>query len=274
MRNEEKKEISALHELFPIPNIEESRRLLCIQPHPDDTDIACGATIARLADRGIEVIYLTITDDAAGFTTHKFSLKQRKRIRKEEQIAAGTWLGVKSYWWLDYPDAGNWSRFKARNKIIGILRKVRPDFILTVDPWLPYEAHRDHVKSGSAACEAAILCDLPCVAKFDPEQDTASVSIRGIGFFFTSRPNVFFDGSAYKERKQKAIAEHASQFDKESLQGLYQYDEIRAKLLGKSNGYAYAEGLKVVNPRMLHAFTEIPDREIARLKPLGFVGLY
>ncbi len=34
-------------DLLPKPDLEKSRKLLCIQPHPDDIDISAGGTIAR-----------------------------------------------------------------------------------------------------------------------------------------------------------------------------------------------------------------------------------
>ncbi len=40
--------------LIPIPDLSSARRLLCIQPHYDDNDIAAGGTIAALAAAGCE----------------------------------------------------------------------------------------------------------------------------------------------------------------------------------------------------------------------------
>ncbi|MEM1853395.1 MAG: PIG-L family deacetylase, partial [Thermofilaceae archaeon] len=42
------------------------RRVLCVQPHPDDTDIAAGGLVAKLASRGVEVAYVTLTDGGLG----------------------------------------------------------------------------------------------------------------------------------------------------------------------------------------------------------------
>jgi LmbE family N-acetylglucosaminyl deacetylase len=79
----------ALRELFPKPDILSAKRILCVQPHPDDADIACGGAIARLSAQGTEVFYLTVTDDTAGFSEAGLSLRRRRRIRREEQTEAG-----------------------------------------------------------------------------------------------------------------------------------------------------------------------------------------
>ena len=46
--------------ILPIPNIFEAKRILCIQPHYDDNDIAAGGTLAALHDAGAELVYLTV----------------------------------------------------------------------------------------------------------------------------------------------------------------------------------------------------------------------
>ncbi|MCC6956023.1 MAG: PIG-L family deacetylase, partial [Anaerolineales bacterium] len=55
-----------LDTLLPIPDLFSARRVLCVQPHYDDNDIAAGGTIARLKSAGAEVVYLTVTDDLMG----------------------------------------------------------------------------------------------------------------------------------------------------------------------------------------------------------------
>ena len=50
----------------PIPDLAGAQRILCVQPHYDDNDIAAGGTVAALAEAGVEVFYLTVTDDLVG----------------------------------------------------------------------------------------------------------------------------------------------------------------------------------------------------------------
>ena len=48
------------------PDILSCRRVLCIQPHPDDNEIGMGGIIARLAQLGCEIHYLTVTNGEMG----------------------------------------------------------------------------------------------------------------------------------------------------------------------------------------------------------------
>lgn len=250
-----------LNELFPVPQLRNCRRLLCIQPHPDDMDIGAGGTISYLTGLGTEIIYLTLTDDSAGFTwefgMEAIPLSDRKRIRKAEQLKAGEILGVKDYYWLDYPDAGDWSEHEARNRIIKYIRILKPDFVLTVDPWLSYEAHRDHIKCGFAASEALLLYNFPHI-KTDEKTDSNynPYEIKGVAYCFTSRPNVIIDTGNYREKKFKALAEHKSQFTSESLEILKAYDEYRSRKLTSDKAFKFGEGFKVLHIDMLHVVPE------------------
>lgn len=245
-----------LRDQIPQPNLLASRRLLCIQPHPDDMDFSSGGTLAMLADRGTEIVYLTVTDDAAGFPAGtKTEADERRKIRKEEQRAAGEVLGVSQFSWLDLPDAGAWEIRQARDLILGEIRRIRPDFLLTVDPWLPYEAHRDHVMAGLAACEAAILYGLPSVA---PERSVPfePFTIHGVALAWSDRPNLCLDVGQWKDRKRSAIVKHESQLDPVSWEQYCSYDDGRGAREGRNSGSDYAESFKILDPRLLHCVPE------------------
>jgi len=247
---------SALSELLPRPDIFSAKRILCVQPHPDDADIACGGTIARLVAQGTEVIYLTVTDDVSGFTDRGLSVRRRRLIRREEQTLAGKCLGVNEFFWLDFRDAGDWNIRTVRNRVISVIRRLCPDFILTSDPWLPHEAHQDHVKAGLAACEAAILCDLPYIGRARFTACTPA-DLKGVGLFFTSEPNTYIDYSDFQEQKYRSITAHRSQFNEDERILLFQYDEVRGRALGRQHGLRLAEGLYVLHTRELHAFPSL-----------------
>ena len=92
-------------------NLQEAQNILCVQPHPDDTDIALGATIAMLAASGTRITYLSVTDDAAGLRGSDALLPyaERAELRRAEQLRAARTLGVAKVLELGFPDAGNWS---------------------------------------------------------------------------------------------------------------------------------------------------------------------
>jgi LmbE family N-acetylglucosaminyl deacetylase len=244
------------------PDLSAARRILCVQPHPDDTDIALGATIAMLADRGADVIYCSVTDDAAGLSGEDAALpyEERVEIRRAEQRAAADRLGVADVIELGFPDAGEWSVYDARNAIVEVIRRIRPDTLLTVDPWMRYEAHADHRRAGYAAAEAAILHDFPAVGGTGTasiQERTPAYSLAHVGFFFTDNPNVVLDAQGGRERKLAALADHRSQWDDRQLAQLVEYDSWRAERYGRLIGASYAEALLLVPLAWLHVFPDL-----------------
>ena len=241
---------------FKVPDIFTAKRVLCVQPHPDDMDLSIGGIVRRLTEKGIEVHYLTVTDDTAGFTRAGSSLRERAGIRKEEQRAAGEILGVSAYHWLDLPDAGDWSRHEARNGIIDVIRRVRPDALLTVDPELMYEAHMDHRKTGRAAAEAAMLYNFPHVGG-DMPADYEAFELSMVGFVWTNNPNTVIDTGRFNDIKFEAAAEHRSQFPSpESIAQIKAYLSYRASADAAGENFALGEVLKLLPPIMLHCFPE------------------
>ena len=71
-----------------------AERVLCVQPHYDDNDIAAGGAFARMADAGIEVHYLTVTDNIAGVLDPNLSDADVLAQTRDEQDEAGHEIGV------------------------------------------------------------------------------------------------------------------------------------------------------------------------------------
>ena len=107
---------------FAPPDIYAAKRILAIQPHYDDNDIAAGGTLAVLAQRGAEIHYLTVTDDLVGVIDDSLSPEEAAAQLKTEQYQAGEIIGVKEHYWLGYPDAGKYDYFDLRRDLIKHLR--------------------------------------------------------------------------------------------------------------------------------------------------------
>ena len=129
--------------------------------------------------------------------------------------------------------------------------------MITVDHWLAYEAHNDHIITGKATAEAAILCGLKRI-KTDPEVDAAyeSHDIKCVAFYGTQYPNTCFDISGMIEKKLEALRCYHAQFHEEELEMLASYAEFKAGQCAEWQPFKYAEMWKVVTPRHLHGFTE------------------
>jgi N,N'-diacetylchitobiose non-reducing end deacetylase len=240
-----------------IPNLYDAKKILAIQPHYDDNDIPAGGTLAALADAGIEIVYLTCSDDQMGVIDEKWSFAEADARLKKDQGDAAQILGVKRQHWLGYPDAGEYNYFDLRRNIMRVMRMESPDYVITVDPWLAYEAHNDHIIAGKAAAEAAILCGLKRIHT-DPDVDAAYEphEIKAVAFYNTQYPNTCFDISSTIERKLKALRCYRAQFREEEMEMLVGYAEFKAGQCAVGQPFKYAELWKVVTPRLLHGFTE------------------
>ena len=252
--------------LMPVPDIFSCKRVLAIQAHYDDTDIAVGGLIAQLVKNGAEVFYVTVTDDLAGVTDLTLSKETAaSRLRNEAEKAAQI-LGVLGIYYLNYPDAGDWSVYQARRDLITVVRQFEPDGVIALDPWLNTEAHADHYKSGFAAVEAAILADVLGVEGTDlqiPQEFHAKQKqeIKAVGLFNSSHANVFVDIDQVLETKLAAVSQYVSQFSDESMAGMLQALPKRSQYFAGighasnklSKDVTYAECLKVLSTDALHA---------------------
>ena len=240
-----------------IPNLYDAKKVLAIQPHYDDNDIPAGGTIAAMAQAGIEIVYLTCTDDQMGVIDENWSFAEAEARLRKDQAEAAKILGVKRQYWLGYPDAGEYNYFELRRNIMRVMRIENPDCVLTVDPWLAYESHTDHIITGKAAAEAALLCDLKRI-KTDPEVDAAYEphEIKCVAFYGSQYPNTIFDISSTLEKKLQAVRCYHAQFGEEDLERMAAYVEWRASQAADGQPFKYGEKWKVVTPRLLHGFPE------------------
>jgi LmbE family N-acetylglucosaminyl deacetylase len=236
-----------------IPDLFSARRVLCFQPHYDDADIGAGGILALLHDRGVEVSYVTITDDLVGVIDVDLPDEQASEQLRNEQLEAGAIIGVDRQIWLDYPDSGDYNYFDMRRQVIRLVRLFKPDFLLAPDPWLPYEAHRDHINTGLAVAEASYLHTMKRL-KTDPEVDASyrPYLLEGVAFYFTRVPNLTVDITGARERKRRALACYRGQFGPQELAYLLSRLEEEERAAGQAAGYEYAEVLKVLRTEQLH----------------------
>lgn len=242
---------------LPKPELSTARTILAVQPHYDDNDIGAGGTLAALSAGGAAVYYLTATDDLVGVLDNSLSPDEAARQLKAEQAQAGAVTGVRGQYWLGFPDARPFDHFDLRGGIIQHIRLLRPDFLFTVDPWMPYEAHTDHLRVGRAAAEAAILYPLMRL-QTDPDIDTAYQphDLQGVVFYYTHAPNTYFDISHTRETKHRALDAYRAQFTPEDSALLHLVLDVKERQYAEGQGCTHAEALKVLDPRLLHCFPE------------------
>jgi LmbE family N-acetylglucosaminyl deacetylase len=242
---------------FESPDVFTAKRILAVQPHYDDNDIAAGGTLAALAENGAELFYLTVTDDLVGVIDQSLTEKQMTDQLRAEQDRAGAAIGVSRQYRLDYPDAGKYDYFDVRRDIIKHIRMLRPDFIFTCDPWLPYESHSDHILTGRATAEAASLYSLTRLATV-PEIDERfePFDLIGFAFYATAYPNTIVDISRTYQKKHEAIDAYKAQFSKEDLEQLHFYLSYKEQEWAQEEEFSHGEPLKVLRRLHLHGYPD------------------
>lgn len=242
-----------VNSLLAPPRIMDAKRVLCIQPHPDDNEVGMGGTIAALAEAGCDVHYLTVTTGDLGNRDRSATKEQTAAQRRLETEAAGKHLGAKAFHYFAHGDSTLGDVSGLSVEIAQVIRKVQPEVIFCPDPYLHYEGHYDHVVTGLAAANAFHLSG---VAHFPAEDGMSSWSARAIGFYFTARPNTVIDIGAYFERKFEAIALHDSQMDEQTLAMYRVYFQMKGSELAKGRGFELGEGIKVLSPLHMHCFVD------------------
>ncbi len=240
--------------ILPIPNIFEAKRILCIQPHYDDNDIATAGILTQLSKNGAEIIYLTVTNDLMGVVDNSLSDENAAKALKRDQFAAAEIVGVKEQYWLGYPDAGEYDYFAVRRDLLKYIRIIKPDFVFTCDPWLTYEGHRDHIQTGLATSEAVMFAGLTKIASSDPQVDSAyeGHDIKGIVFYFTREPNTIADISSTWEEKIGALRCYEAQFSPEDMEQLLTAVDVKSQQVAQGQSFARGEPLKVLHTSALH----------------------
>ena len=148
-------------------------RLMAVLAHPDDESLGVGGTLAKYASEGVDVFLLTATrGDSGRFRGYRLDDHQHPgplalaNIREAELRAAASALGVCEVSILDYHDQhlDRASPHEAISAIVGHIRRIRPDVVVTFGPDGAY-GHPDHIAISqftTAAIVAAADHTFPC----------------------------------------------------------------------------------------------------------------
>lgn len=190
------------------------RRVLVFTAHADDCEFFCGGIVALLAKNGAEITEVIATDNGRG----SFELDQGTLIRQSREIEAAEAariIGKRHVEFLGYPDGflNETPRNELRRIYIEWIRRVRPDCVISFDPFASFETHPDHIHVAWAAVEAAGFAHMPL---FHPEHVTAGLQphLTPVGIWFSKshdRDNRVIDIGDVVDVKIDAIMAHESQ---------------------------------------------------------------
>jgi LmbE family N-acetylglucosaminyl deacetylase len=125
-----------------------------VTAHPDDVDFGAAGTVATWTAAGIAVSYCVCTSgEASGDGSPAMAA-----TREAEQRAAAAQVGVEDVTFLGYPDGAVVPSLELRRDITRVIRRVRPDRVLTWSPEINWDfvatTHPDHRAVGEAAFAA------------------------------------------------------------------------------------------------------------------------
>jgi LmbE family N-acetylglucosaminyl deacetylase len=235
-----------------------SRTLLAVYAHPDDEGL-CGGTLALNAAAGHHTVLVCATRGEVGQISDPIlaTPETLAEVRENELRCAAAALNIGELIFLDYRDSGmagtaenadprsfvNVPAEEVARRLVGIIRRIKPEVVLTFDPQGGY-GHPDHIAihSHTVAAFHAAGDD-----RQFPEEGPAWAPSRlfypmfSRDFFLNMRnrmaelgldtsrfdrfdefpwpdlqPNVTVDVSAVVDAKQEAFNCHATQFGPDS----------------------------------------------------------
>jgi len=145
---------------------ETKSRILVIMPHPDDTELYCGATVARLIKSGKRVRVVKMTYGDKGSRQEKITQRELRSLIEKEDREAMKVLGVKDEdnIYLGLADGEIEHNLETIGKVAYQIRLFKPELIITTNPEdyiirfdkdVNWVNHRDHRHTGRIALDAA-----------------------------------------------------------------------------------------------------------------------
>ncbi len=230
----------------------EATRILAIHAHPDDIELQCAGTLAILKDRGCEIVCCTMT--AGDLGSMDLSRKEIANVRRNEAAASAKLLGAE-YVCAEFADLAIFNSDEARRRVTEIIRKARPEIVITAPP---VDYHCDHEATSQIVRDACFSATVPLYRthQTDPAGYLDHIPalyyvdpIEGIDYYGDPiEPQFIVDISEKMELKLEMLACHASQ--REWLRQIHDMDEYLdsckrwSAARGKELGVDYGEGYR------------------------------
>ena len=233
--------------------------LLAIAPHPDDVELTCGGTLAKMADAGYRTGILDLTRGETG-------TRGTPEIRAREAACAAEILGAKVRRNAGLPDARLRVCDEFKIVIAEILRELQPRTVI-----FPYweGRHPDHYTAatlGFEACFIAGLANYPLAGEpFRPFKIIYAAA------YSTVMPTFAVDITKHYEQRKRAILAYESQFRPPKgqkgkvflpLDELEERMSLTARHYGRMIGVEYAEGFVVKETIQVEDIVKMPVRSI------------
>ena len=218
--------------------------ILAIGAHPDDVELGCGGTLAKLISEGKKVAVVDLTQGELG-------TRGTNITRAQEAASASEILGISARENLKMKDGFILNSEEYQIQIVKMIRKYQPEIVLAnaVD-----DRHPDHAKAAKLVSDACFLSGLVKIEteldgehqkQWRPKQVFHYIQWKNI------TPDFVIDISNFMEKKIEACLAYKTQFydpdSKEPMTPIATKDFLesltyRAQDLGRLSGVEFAEG--------------------------------
>lgn len=204
--------VSVLYNInvFAQKNSASQIRAIAIFAHPDDADSKMAGTAILLAEMGVAVKFVSLTNgDAGHFSEGGGALAKRRRL---ESKRAAEKYGIDEYLVLDNHDGELMPDLKVRLQVIREIREWNADIVFGLRP---NDYHPDHRNAGKLVEDASYLVAVPNIASDVPALKKNPVFLYMNDKF--KKPNPFSHDIAIAidqviEKKLNGLNEHVSQY--------------------------------------------------------------
>lgn len=216
--------------------------ILTIIAHPDDAEFGAAGSIAAWTAKGKTVVYVVCTGGGKGTSDRNVSPADLERIRQQEQRAAASVLGVSEVVFLGMEDQGLEETREFRETLVRLIRRYRPEKVISSDPYRRYLWHRDHRIVGQVVMDALFPYARDHLAYPDLlEEGLEPHKVKEALFFGTDEVNHWIDISDTFEIKLEALICHATQIRELKVDNLESWLRARCRRLAEGSDFTLAE---------------------------------
>jgi len=184
---------------------------------------------------------LVVTDGSKGSWDPEVDPSELVATRAAEQRAAAEALGASEVRYLNHVDGELEYSMALRKEMCRHIREVRPDVVLSHDPWKRYQLHPDHRATGWAAMDGVIAARDHL---FFPEQRLAAHRPDAVLLWAADGPDHWEDISEHFAAKIEALLCHSSQ-GTTTMGGAEQTDDRRQAFVDRLQDWAAGQGAAV-----------------------------
>ncbi len=233
--------------------------ILAIGSHPDDVELGCSGTIAKEISIGKRVGIIDLTRGELG-------TRGSAEIREKEANQAAEILKVSFRENLNFKDGFFKNDEEHQLKLIKVIRKYRPDFILCN---APDDRHIDHPKGAKLVLDACFLSGLEKIESTlegNKQEPWRPNNIYHYIQWKSLKPDFIVDISNHFKTKIKSVKAFKSQFydgnetvhnTPISTKNFLDSIEYRARDLGRLTNVDYGEGFIAARIPLVENISEL-----------------